>query len=108
MVTWLAMAHVSLPLSARTVLTLWAVRDLRFFHAHLIGSEGPFRFSSDAWAVMPNGQYRKLSCVYATPWLLVLTSRVDAQYVYIWRHGLPDYHFRLIYRHCCQQGRDIM
>ncbi|WP_162273998.1 hypothetical protein [Salinivibrio sharmensis] len=96
------MAHVYLPLSARAVLVIGVTRELRCFYWHLATYKGVFRFSSEGWAVLSDGQCRQLACLYATPWLLVLTTQPDAQSLYIWRWGIPDYHFRLIYRHCCR------
>ncbi|WP_139294668.1 hypothetical protein [Salinivibrio sp. ES.052] len=103
MVAWLLAVHVSLPLCARAQLTLLATRELFNFHHRLASSEGHFRFSSDGWVRLPHGQHLHMACIWATPWLLVFASQDRTYYLHLWRYGLPDYHFRLIFRHCCQR-----
>ncbi|WP_037354650.1 hypothetical protein [Salinivibrio socompensis] len=103
MVTWLLAVHVSLPLCARAFLTLHVVRELINFQHRLVESTGQVTVYFDGWVVLPtSGQRRQMMCIWATPWLIVFKVQTEPNNWYLWRGGLADYHFRLIYRHYCQ------
>ncbi|WP_199877496.1 hypothetical protein [Salinivibrio sp. MA427] len=108
MAAWLLAVHVSLPLCARAFLMLHVVRELIHFQHRLVESTGCVTVYFDDWIRLPSGERQPITCIWATPWLMMLKAQSDARCLYLWRYGLPDYHFRLLYRHYCQPKQDSL
>ncbi|WP_232112030.1 hypothetical protein [Salinivibrio proteolyticus] len=103
---WLITFHLAVPLSARALAIIYVISDGRRFYHQLLASQGTLSIDRHFYVQLNTQPKGKMSCVWATPWLVVLENAQGESRIFLWRHGMPDYHFRLIYRHCCTAVRD--